>query len=123
MDDDPAEVVRLELLLLEPAVRDDPDRLRSLLSADFLEHGASGRVWDRGTVAGATAGSGARVLASDVRARRLGPDAVLLTYRSEGGGRHSLRSSTWVRDAGRWLLLFHQGTPTDSVTPRLPGPN
>ena len=113
MDDDLAEVVRRELLLLEPEVRDEPDRLRSLLSADFREHGASGRVWDRSTVSVATAGTGVRVLVSDVRARSLGPDGVLVTYRSDAGGRLALRSSTWVREVGRWLLLFHQGTPIE----------
>jgi ribonuclease HI len=45
-------------------------------------------------------------------ARRIGPDAILLTYRSTRAGRDALRSSTWIRDdAGTWLLLFHQGTP------------
>lgn len=109
-DDDLAEVVRRELLLLEPGVRNDPARLLALLHPDFREHGASGRVWDRATVAAATRGTDQPVRADDVAARRLGPDAVLLTYRSDAGGRRALRSSVWVREAGVWLVLFHQGT-------------
>ena len=45
-------------------------------------------------------------------AAELGPDVVLLTYRLDGVERPSLRSSVWVRAEGRWVLLFHQGTPT-----------
>ncbi len=47
-DDDPdcAEVVKRELLLLAPAVRADPGRVRALLHPDFVELGASGRIWD-----------------------------------------------------------------------------
>lgn len=44
MDADAAEVVRLELLLLDPGVRNDPDRVLRLLHADFYEHGSSGQV-------------------------------------------------------------------------------
>lgn len=49
---------------------------------------------------------------------RLGPDSALLTYRSasvaEDGtaGRHTLRSSVWLRTALGWQMRFHQGTPT-----------
>ena len=107
---DLAEVVRLELLLLEPEVRNDPARLLALLHPDFTEHGASGRTWDRSSVAAATAGTVRAVGAEGVRARRLGPDAVLVTYRSDADGRRALRSSTWVREQGSWLMLFHQGT-------------
>lgn len=52
--------------------------------------------------------------ASRVAARRV-HDAVLVTYRSDSSGRRALRSSTWVREGGRWLLLFHQGTVTDGT--------
>lgn len=44
---------------------------------------------------------------------RLAPDVVHLTYTSDAAGRRARRSSVWRRDArGRWLLWFHQGTPT-----------
>ncbi len=60
----------------------------------------------------ATAGTPARIVATDVVARRLAPDVVLVTYRSDASGRTALRSSVWVREGGQWLLLFHQGTLT-----------
>lgn len=110
MDDDVNVVVRQELLLLEPRVRNDPQRVLRLLHDDFYEYGSSGRVWSRATVTSATAESTEAIHATDVQARRVGPDAVLVTYTSESGGRRVLRSSTWVRENGSWLLLFHQGT-------------
>lgn len=112
MDETLTEVVELELLLLRPEVRNDPQRLLSVLHPDFFEYGASGRVWHRDAVAEATSGTEKAIEATNVAARRVGHDAVLVTYRSDSGGRRALRSSTWVREGGRWLLLFHQGTLT-----------
>ncbi|WP_143424971.1 DUF4440 domain-containing protein [Geodermatophilus pulveris] len=83
MDEELAEVVRLEWLLLEPHVRNDPQQLLSLLHEDFHEYGASGRVWQRDSVAQATSGTQQAIAATHVGARRLGPDAALLTYRTE----------------------------------------
>src|SRR6516225_7501521 len=41
---------RLEQSLLDSAVRRDAERLRQLLSDDFLEFGSSGRVWTRKSI-------------------------------------------------------------------------
>lgn len=49
-DADLDEVVRLEQVPLDPAVRAERDRVAALLHPDFVEHGASGRVWDRDAV-------------------------------------------------------------------------
>ena len=52
-----------------------------------------------------------------LRIRELGPDAALLTCRSEtaypGDGLALVahRSSVWQRIEGEWRLRFHQGTP------------
>ncbi len=112
VDDDLRRVVERELALLDPGVRRDPAQVRALLHPDFVEYGSSGRVWDRTSVVEATADSADPIEARDLEPRRVGEDAVLLTYRSVAAGRESLRSSTWIRDpAAGWLLLFHQGTP------------
>ena len=106
-------VVERELLLLSPDIRRDPERILALLHPDFLEFGSSGRTWDRSSVTAVTAvtaASAAGIRARDVRTRRLGPAAMLVTYTSSSEGRAALRSSTWVRQDGEWLLLFHQGT-------------
>ncbi|HEV7189001.1 MAG TPA: DUF4440 domain-containing protein [Blastococcus sp.] len=112
MDDDLRRVVERELALLDPRVRQDPAQVRALLHPDFVEYGASGRVWDHASVVEATAGSAEPIEATDLEPRRVAEDVVLLTYRSVAAGREALRSSTWIRDpAAGWLLLFHQGTP------------
>ncbi|MDP9392700.1 MAG: DUF4440 domain-containing protein [Actinomycetota bacterium] len=107
------QVVERELALLQPDVRRDAQRVMALLHPDFLEHGASGQVWDRESIASVTSGTDAPIQAVDLRTRHLGADAVLLTYRSREPGREALRSSVWLRDSDAgWLLLFHQGTPS-----------
>ena len=58
MDDDGpdrAEVVKRELLLLDPAVRADLAKVRALLHPDFVEFGASGQIWDAEAIAGSLA--------------------------------------------------------------------
>jgi ribonuclease HI len=108
-DADFATVIDLERRLLAPGVRSDAAAVIALLHEDFREFGASGRVYDRKTIVEAllsAPGGGAQ--ASDFRATRLGPDAVLLTYRTTPP---SLRTSVWVRgDDGAWRMLHHQGT-------------
>ena len=111
MEGDLERVVARELALLDAEVRRHPDRVRAFLHSDFLEFGASGRVWDRTSIAEVTSGVDEPITATDVEVRRLRPDVALLTYRSHAGERHALRSSVWVRESGDWLLVFHQGTP------------
>ena len=117
--EDRAEVVRRELLLLDPEVRSDLSRVRALLHPDFVEFGASGRIWDTATLVEALAasreplGQGAAV---DLDPVSLTVDTVLLTYRVDDPARPSVRSSVWLRgDSGDWLLRFHQGTLSSSA--------
>lgn len=82
----------------------------ALIHPEFLEYGASGRIWDRASVADTPPLPVRPIRAIDVQAHRLGPDAFLVTYTSDDVGRVALRSSIWLRDGGEWLLRFHQGT-------------
>jgi hypothetical protein len=115
-DPELATVVELERALLEPATRADPARVQALLHEDFREVGAAGEVWDRRSVVAALRsdpGRGSTV--AEVDARRLGPDAVLVTYLAASltpmGRVLSRRSSLWTREpTGGWRVLFHQGT-------------
>lgn len=110
-DGDLDEVVRLEQLLLSPEVRARADRVAALLHPDFVEHGASGRVWDRDAgVEALPADPGVVGEAGDFVPVRLADGVVLLTYRIRGP-RETTRSSVWVRDAAAgWQMRFHQGT-------------
>src|SRR5205807_9587514 len=110
-DLDIEEVLAGELAVLTADVRADPAALARLLHNDFVEFGMSGRISDRaGTVAALAGGTSQPVQACDMRAVRVGPDAVLVTYRARRPDRVTLRSSLWVRLPAGWRLLFHQGT-------------
>ena len=118
MSDDLADVVRHEQEFLDPAVRGRPDLVEVLLHPDFVEFGASGRVWDRTEVVEELAErpqvSGQ---ATDFFPTRLSADVVLVTYRISGDS-SSLRSSVWVNDATTgWRLRFHQGTGLEPPRP------
>jgi ribonuclease HI len=107
-----AKVCDLELRLLDPEVRRDRAAVARLLHRDFIEFGASGRVWDAASVLQALEddpGEGTDV--SDLTAQRLSPDVVLVTYRAQAAGQSSLRASVWVRDGRGWRVRSHQGTP------------
>jgi ribonuclease HI len=107
-----ADVIALELALLEPAHRADRDFLERVLHPDFEEVGASGRRWPRDELIDTLLGDPGvhRPGAGEFEANELWPDAILLTYRTPG----SRRSSLWLRAGGRWQLRFHQGTPSKS---------
>jgi hypothetical protein len=112
-DPEIAEVVRRELLLLDPAVRASRERVLELLHPEFVEFGASGRRWDADSVSAMMAQAdvgGERVEAQAFSGVRLADDVVLLTFEARQSQRVSLRSSVWVRVDAEWRLRFHQGT-------------
>jgi hypothetical protein len=109
----------LEESLLEPDVRTSASPIEGLLAEDFVEFGASGRVYDRRQVLdNLRAEIPTRRFVTDFRVRLLAPGVALATYRVARQGEHgksatrSLRSSIWKQVDGRWQMLFHQGTLT-----------
>jgi hypothetical protein len=108
---------RLEEYLLKPEVRSSPDKLDELLADDFVEFGASGRIYDKQQViTGLLRENNRRLALSDFTAKSLGNQVILATYRlvdaMDGLGEPtcSLRSSLWRLADGRWQVVFHQGT-------------
>ncbi|SDJ61874.1 DUF4440 domain-containing protein [Streptomyces indicus] len=103
-----------ELLLLDPEVRRDPERVGALLHEEFTEFGASGAFWDRTSMLEAIATSdfdgGTQFVASRMRGVQLADDLVQLTFDTENGGRHAHRSSLWRLTPEGWRLWFHQAT-------------
>lgn len=115
-DEELRAVVECELRLLSPRVRRSADAVDGLLHPDFVEFGASGRVWDREAMLAAITGPeltpGDAAIVSELAATRLADDVVHLTYITRRAGRRVRRSSLWCKtDAGTWGLFFHQGTP------------
>lgn len=105
-------VESLERELSGPDVRGDIGRTGVLLHPDFMEIGASGRVWTRDAMMMALEEDpGQHTELEILGADRIGTSAVLLTYRSYSRSGTVLRSSLWVLDGSRWRLRFHQGTP------------
>lgn len=105
-------VEELERELLLPDVRSDIGRTGQLLHPDFMEIGTAGRLWTRDAMMMSLEESPAGHVDLDVLgADRIGPDTVLLTYRSHSRAGSALRSSLWVLDGEQWRLRFHQGTP------------
>ena len=114
MTPDEGAVVELELSLLRHAVRTDRRRLEALLHPEFVEVGSSGRRWIRAELIEAMVGEPDRgePEVRDIAARAIDRDTVLVTYTTVRDGRSTHRSSTWVRDDGRWTVRHHQGTPS-----------
>ncbi len=108
-----AQVVANELRLLEPGVRSEGEGVLGMLHPDFTEFGSSGRVWDRESVMIGISEDTATIMASDVAAHQLADDVVLVTYTTQRGDQRARRSSLWVRQDDKWLLRFHQGTPSN----------
>ena len=114
-----AVIRRLEERLLTPAVRAAPEELAGLLADDFLEFGGSGRVFDRQEVIAALPLQPKEQFAlTEFQVRLVAPTIALAMYRvvrsgkQQGAPQDSLRSSIWRCSAGRWQMVFHQGTPT-----------
>lgn len=108
----------LEEALHDPAVRRSREALGQMLSADFVEFGASGSVYDRTTTINLLEGEGddeGNVSVGNYTLKPISSGAVLLTYETErvhrdGSKWRCLRSSIWKREGTTWKLLFHQGT-------------
>ncbi|MFT4199189.1 MAG: DUF4440 domain-containing protein [Gordonia sp. (in: high G+C Gram-positive bacteria)] len=86
---------------------------------DFVETGASGRVYDREFVWSVLAERFAddepdeTGPATDFAVRELSPDTYLVTYALVQGSRHTRRATIWQRRGDDWVALYHQGTVVD----------
>ena len=108
-----AQLRSFEESLLTPGGRQSNDSA-DLLAEDFTEFGSSGRVFTKEQIISSLrVESYIAITASHFQVRILTPAVALVTYRAT---RHSqpesvtLRSSLWHCVAGRWQMLFHQGT-------------
>jgi hypothetical protein len=118
-DPDPAEIQFLEEALHRPSVRHSRIAIEALLAEDFVEFGASGRVYRRAEVINLLSQgedeTDSILRTSNYALAPISQNAVLLTYQShltyrDGSERSALRSSIWKHDGKKWQILFHQGT-------------
>ena len=89
----------------------------ALLADDFIEIGSAGRVFTKQQVIEALQDEEPVLVSiTDFHLRSLSPEITLVTYRaskhsaSKDTAVVSLRSSLWQKVAGRWQMIFHQGT-------------
>ncbi len=112
-----ASLLGLEMELMQPAVRRNRARVEALLDPEFVEIGASGRVWSRPQILDllATEPHAEPPQITDFQLRILTPNntpqLALVTYRTLSSQRGAaLRSSLWRCDGMQWRCVFHQGT-------------
>jgi hypothetical protein len=93
-----------------------------LAAPDFVEIGASGRVYSREYVLDvvderARRGEVEVLEPTDTACRGLAPGLYQFTYRLSQDGRDTWRSSLWRQaGTGGWQVVFHQGTVAQVAT-------
>jgi len=113
-----AQIYALELSHLNPNIRQDSNRIKSLLHTSFQEIGASGTLSNYKTALDSLKHEQRveRIL-ENFDIHQLSPSVLLTTYTVMKTDphtkleQHSRRSSIWCRMSDVWQLRFHQGTP------------
>ncbi|OAL60880.1 hypothetical protein A6R74_18340 [Halomonas sp. ALS9] len=112
-----ADLIEKERALLSFGVRSSPEILRSLLSPEFLEIGASGDFFGLDSVLDSLPlESSWSAVSQDFEHRRLSSDLIQLFYRvviSRQNGlmtSYSRRTSIWRKEEGGWKMIYNQGT-------------
>jgi Uncharacterized protein conserved in bacteria len=87
----------------------------SLIAEDFVEFGASGKVWSKTEIiASMSQWPPIERIVENFSVRELSDSVCLVTYKSVGvkgqASPFSLRSSIWRHTGERWQIVFHQGT-------------
>jgi hypothetical protein len=110
------ELKRLELELVSPDTRRNPERLSELLSDSFEEYGSSGAVFRKSEILeNFQQAEPVSYDLSDFTFLDLAPGCILVKYRSTESGQQALRSSIWRAGSGQWQMLHHQSTVVPNV--------
>jgi hypothetical protein len=111
------QIIEQEKTLLTYEVRHSVEMLKSLLSDEFREIGSSGTFYTLNDILQQLPNEkDLSVKIEDINFRMLSDSIAILTYKAfvlEGPndrGEHSLRSSIWRNEIGKWKMIFHQGT-------------
>jgi hypothetical protein len=110
-----AHLSALERGLWDAGTRFNRTLMEATFAPDFFEFGRSGRRYTRDEMLFAECDrQEIDATLHSLKATRLSPDLVLVTYVSEvryDDIEWSNRASIWDQSTGRWQLRFHQGTP------------
>lgn len=118
-----ADAIAREKQVWEMLKTKDYDGFAAMLADDQVEVETSG-VYDKaGTLAGVKGGEYSSALLSDFKVLKIDDDAVVVTYLVKVGAADAnpggyRQSTVWVNRGGKWLAIFHQGTPVASASPQ-----
>jgi len=104
------QVCDLEKTLLAPLTRHSKDKLNELIDEEFIEIGKSGKLYNKTSAIQSLVSSPNDSLTqfSDLIAKQLSSDTVLITYKTEDG--RVTRSSIWRYVNSKWKIVFHQAS-------------
>ena len=83
-----------------------------MLHDNFIEYGRSGTVWKKEDYLSDSQGIGdIDIQSSDFVLQKIGQYSCLLRYLTidKTATTKTRRTSLWIRENGRWQLLFHEG--------------
>ncbi len=110
-------IIELELSLLKPEVRSSKQKLNRLLVDDFLEIPSTGNPYNKSQALNRIPNEGTpEFTLQDYELRVLSENLVQLIYKAsvkrqnDKNITYSQRNSLWKQTAGKWQMLFHQGT-------------
>ncbi|TCP67294.1 DUF4440 domain-containing protein [Baia soyae] len=103
----------LETTLLKPT----KELYAEYLSDAYFEFGSSGNVWVRRDYDSVGSRDTRQLTPIQFQLHPLADGVVMVTYRIHDEIRemNTLRSSIWKQFDGKWRMVFHQGTPTNSI--------
>lgn len=108
-------ILNLEKQLLDPIVRKSADKLKELLSEDFVEFCSSGEIYkynpnDTFFEENVSFNIMNFTCAKLTEGYALATYKVDKIYKQDNTTKSSIRSSIWKLIDDRWKMIFHQGT-------------
>jgi len=109
-------IIEMELKLLDKNVRNDKNELNKCISKDFIEYGASGKLYTYNETLQLSSNEEKQIEYKILKmdAKRLSKNIILLLYtieiKRENENIITNRSSIWKKEFGSWKIIFHQGT-------------
>jgi hypothetical protein len=108
---------QLEQRLAQVGAKLSAEEASSLIADDFVEFGASGRVWSKAEIIAAMSQwAPIERTVENFTVRELSPSVCLVRYKMVRSTNDkqtppfSLRSSIWRYNGETWQIIFHQGT-------------